>query len=243
MAPAQAKIHSLQEKLSAVEIARTECAAGKTLQEWTQIKTQTDARTAALNQILQKLAAKAEKSRQIDNKKELLSKLQADWVVANERYETQVKLADSLADTVEALEQTAAMRSLVERLSDERAKLVDGSPCPLCGAVHHPYAESRPSILSDDSQKLDRTKKDWKDAQKSVTVFAKELAKLDGSIKAEQQALEELKKSSCKNCKRLSLWLANGQFPSQPLRISVQSMKKRGRKQGRSPKNQETRFA
>lgn len=123
-----------------------------------------------------------------------MDKLQADWAVANERYETQVKLTDSLADTVEALEQTAAMRSLVERLSDERAKLVDGSPCPLCGAVHHPYAESRPSILSDDSQKLDRTKKDWKDAQKSVTVFAKELAKLDGSIKAEQQALEELKK-------------------------------------------------
>ena len=194
LAPAQAKIHSLQEKLSAVEIARTKCAAGKTLQEWTQLKTQTDARTAALNQLLQQLAKKAEKSRQIDNKKELLGKLQADWAVANERYETQVKLTDSLADTVEALEQTAAMRSLVERLSDERAKLVDGSPCPLCGAVHHPYAESRPSILSDDSQKLDRTKKDWKDAQKSVTVFAKELAKLDGSIKAEQQALEELKK-------------------------------------------------
>lgn len=194
LVPAQAKIHSLQEKLSAVEIARTECAAGKTLQEWTQLKTQTDARAAALNQLLQQLAEKAEKSRQIDNKKELLGKLQADWAVANERYETQVKLTDSLADTVEALEQTAAMRSLVERLSDERAKLVDGSPCPLCGAVHHPYAESRPSILSDDSQKLDRTKKDWKDAQKSVTVFAKELAKLDGSIKAEQQALEELKK-------------------------------------------------
>lgn len=194
LAPAQTKIHSLQEKLSAVEIARTKCAAGKTLQEWTQLKTQTDARTAALNQLLQQLAKKAEKSRQIDNKKELLGKLQADWTVAKERYETQVKLTDSLADTVEALEQTAAMRSLVERLSDERAKLVDGSPCPLCGAVHHPYAESRPSILSDDSQKLDRTKKDWKDAQKSVTVFAKELAKLDGSIKAEQQALEELKK-------------------------------------------------
>lgn len=194
LAPAQTKIHSLQEKLSAVEIARTKCAAGKTLQEWTQLKTQTDARTAALNQLLQQLTAKAEKSRQIDNKKELLGKLQADWTVAKERYETQVKLTDSLADTVEALEQTAAMRSLVERLSDERAKLVDGSPCPLCGAVHHPYAESRPSILSDDSQKLDRTKKDWKDAQKSVTVFAKELAKLDGSIKAEQQALEELKK-------------------------------------------------
>ena len=188
------------------------------------------------NQLLQQLAKKAEKSRQIDNKKELLGKLQADWTVAKERYETQVKLTDSLADTVEALEQTAAMRSLVERLSDERAKLVDGSPCPLCGAVHHPYAESRPSILSDDSQKLDRTKKDWKDAQKSVTVFAKELAKLDGSIKAEQQALEELKKVFLQELQRLSLWLANGQFPSQPLRISVQSILKRGRKQGRSPK-------
>ena len=93
---------------------------------------------------------------------------------------------------LEAMEQASAMRSLVECLSDERAKLVDGSPCPLCGAVHHPYAETQPAILSDDSHKLERTRKDLKAAQTTVASLAREVAKLDGTIKAERGTLNEL---------------------------------------------------
>ena len=107
--------------------------------------------------------------------------LEADLAAHSQRYETQLKLTESLTVALEAMEQASAMRSLVERLSDERAKLVDGSPCPLCGAVHHPYAETQPAILSDDSHKLERTRKDLKAAQTTVASLAREVAKLDGT--------------------------------------------------------------
>lgn len=192
LAPTQAHIQSLQEKLSSVEAARNESAAGKTLQEWTQLKAQVDALRSALEKILQHLAAKEEKSRQIDAKKKHLLELEADLAAHSQRYETQLKLTESLTVALEAMEQASAMRSLVERLSDERAKLVDGSPCPLCGAVHHPYAETQPAILSDDSHKLERTRKDLKAAQTTVASLAREVAKLDGTIKAERGTLNEL---------------------------------------------------
>lgn len=141
---------------------------------------------------MQHLAAKEEKSRQIDAKKKHLLELEADLAAHSQRYETQLKLTESLTVALEAMEQASAMRSLVERLSDERAKLVDGSPCPLCGAVHHPYAETQPAILSDDSHKLERTRKDLKAAQTTVASLAREVAKLDGTIKAERGTLNEL---------------------------------------------------
>ncbi len=44
-----------------------------------------------------------------------------------------------------ALEQAVSLEALMRKLVKDREKLVEGEPCPLCGATKHPYSHTPPS--------------------------------------------------------------------------------------------------
>ncbi len=69
-------------------------------------------------------------------------------------------LNKELASTEQSLEDKNAILVLSQKkvnLEDERKLLKDNEACPLCGALHHPYADtgtSVPNILAEDMQEL-----------------------------------------------------------------------------------------
>lgn len=90
--------------------------------------------------LLPSLEAKAEKWRECETERERLQ-VQLDEVKAGlPKLEEQLVLLQSAADAVSVKRQNVADELRLADLGPLRARLIDGKPCPLCGAVHHPFA-------------------------------------------------------------------------------------------------------
>jgi exonuclease SbcC len=57
-----------------------------------------------------------------------------------------------------SLEERMMLAARVRSLEEERKLLTDGRPCPLCGSIHHPYAEAASSLPDGDDQELRKAK-------------------------------------------------------------------------------------
>ena len=65
----------------------------------------------------------------------------------------------------------------IEELEDQRAKLEDGHPCPLCGATEHPYAEGNIPVPDAIEQKIE-----------SLTELITKAENQEGNIKTQQES-------------------------------------------------------
>lgn len=104
-------------------------------------------------------------------------------------------------------------------LEDERKKLENGKPCPLCGSLNHPYCEGNVFEINETEKKIKETdsliknaesletqikeseKKEQKLienlnlAEKNEAVYSNEITNLNNSIKSLENELEELNKN------------------------------------------------
>jgi exonuclease SbcC len=133
----------LKTKLEAVEVVSRVLAAASEQLPLTEIETRRDqARDRRI--ALQKLAADATRLRamaaDIAARQEDADRTASDLVCAAvDRSNLQQRQNDA-AKLFEARRATAAFAEKVQSLEGHRAALQENSPCPLCGAVHHPYA-------------------------------------------------------------------------------------------------------
>lgn len=81
----------------------------------------------------------------------------------------------------DALQKEQLLRSKIAKLEDERNKLVDGQPCPLCGALEHPYAAGNIPELDELEQKL-----------ASVSLLIKQAEQLESDFKETQLSLTQI---------------------------------------------------
>ncbi len=90
------------------------------------------------------------------------------------------------------LEKAVEYEALLKRMEKYRDKLEEGKPCPLCGSIHHPYAE-RPPRIEDSKKALADQKlkiKALKTRQVGLKLQLKEAQKLQGEQAHKDERLE-----------------------------------------------------
>lgn len=78
----------------------------------------------------------------------------------------------------QVLEQSVLNEVLIQRLRHERPHLVDGKPCPLCGALQHPYA-SLPPKAADSRQALTNQKIHLQDLLSQADSLTKQITAIE----------------------------------------------------------------
>ena len=187
-----------------------------------------------LDQQLEYLRASQEQARQLLDKKTQALKLERELGEAANKLKTEQEKAKETTETLLSLEKElvaldAAVTDLKkvlehqrihQSLDDHRAHLKDKEPCPLCGAMEHPYAMEEPQFNSSEERLMNKESLLAKNGklvislqennkfrlgelqriQKEIDQKSKEISELDTQIRAlaktlawnQQDSLEEL---------------------------------------------------
>ena len=133
-------------------------------------------------------------------------------VLEEKRSDSEVRfnLAQKLFDMVEreaaSLEERMILAARVRSLEEERQLLADGQPCPLCGSIHHPYAEAAGSLPDGDDQALRNAKQAVQEqaaALKSLEIGIAECRKEIEQMEQRRTEIAEMREIQVRRCLEL----------------------------------------
>ncbi len=136
-------------------------------------------------------------SKQLQQGKDVLSQLLGDRLLREYRTEKETLLREM-----------AFLAKIVE-LEDHRAKLEDGEPCPLCGAIEHPFAEGNVPVPDETEKKID-----------ALTMLISKAEDLEAAIKKLEDA-ERLVRTNLTDAEKLESAAANDKTAAERALVEV----------------------
>lgn len=183
-----------------------------------------------------KLAKQEEKARsELEKSKEKHAQLQNRISTENEKLEGLLagKLLREYRNERDSLVQKMILMQRIRDLEEERSRLKDGEPCPLCGATEHPYAQGNIPDADENEQKLAQLEKLLQKGEKleeeisglkseaiaslaMITQAEKQLAEAEGkTLMGREKAIE--------TGKELESWQNEQKSRQQELLVSLQA--------------------
>ena len=89
---------------------------------------------------------------------------------------------DKLEIQIDASEVQVKLQNRINDLEKQRKLLEDGKECPLCGSIHHPFADGNVPVISDIEEHLKKLKTKYKSQIKSLESNKVELGRLQALI-------------------------------------------------------------
>ncbi|MDO9527729.1 MAG: AAA family ATPase [Syntrophales bacterium] len=83
-----------------------------------------------------------------------------------------------LGKDIENMETQVVLLSRIRDLEEDRKRLEDGTPCPLCGALDHPYAKGNVPELNKAEKELKDAKAEFKQVSEKLSKLEAEQAKM-----------------------------------------------------------------
>lgn len=94
-------------------------------------------------------------------------------------------------DYIRVLEENYALASKIKSLEDERERLAEGEPCPLCGSLQHPYASALP-VYDETKERIDVEKSLLEDISSELSEVCSKIAVLESKILTDKNRSDEL---------------------------------------------------
>jgi len=125
------------------------------------------------------------------------------------RFETSLKLdhARQLLESAEreaaSQEELARLANRVRSLEEERGRLVEDQPCPLCGSTQHPYVEKSRAVPNRDGEALQAARLVVRERSTALKELELALAKTGTEIDERRKSVQELadlRESSGRKC-------------------------------------------
>ncbi len=201
------RLEYLQKKIKELAIKRSAL-----LEQQKELKAKKVQKEKEFNNIQKELSEKAKKLFALESKIEsedetsLQNSLQE--IVKKEQLQKEQKFLQKQKSCLEQRVQRVAKRLEEKvvayetaRFANERSKLKEGEPCPLCGATHHPYAKmpqqhSSLKILQHHIQKLQRLQSDLQTklgaVEGKLELIRKEIATIDSLDMTKEQIEQKL---------------------------------------------------
>jgi DNA repair protein SbcC/Rad50 len=92
---------------------------------------------------------------------------------------------------MEGREREVLLRTRIRNLEEERTRLEDGKPCPLCGAADHPYARGNIPALSDAEAGLNGARAAFREAAERLGAVENERVRVAAEIGHAETARQE----------------------------------------------------
>ncbi len=140
---------------------------------------------------------------------------------------------EALKEKLQRLQTEKENKELRASLEEHRAKLIDGEPCPLCGAAHHPYAEDQledsselPALILSTVKELELAQKQLTEAESQQKQNIQRLEKIIGAKENLESELQQNQQQFNTTFKHFTTQQKSGEWEAliQQIKLQLQQM-------------------
>ncbi len=198
MQKAQEKLKRRQEELERIQqelsVGERECKlllGDQVLAGWRNRQIRLIERKELLNRLGEALRRVGESEAVIEKSEGRDRGSQTQYDELNTRLAGLMEKRPTLESEVELLENQLLLLKRIEDYETARHQLMDGEPCPLCGARQHPFAQGNIPVPDATRQRLDAARGELKSVSDALSKLRIRLAQLDQELKHEEAKRRE----------------------------------------------------